>query len=73
MQVLVEENQPWYIWHITGCSPNCTIQVLKMSHDINKESKQTEIHYKVLFLKVSDGKFSKDFLYQKFILYGISL
>ena len=31
----------------------------KKFHDINKDSKQTEIHYKVLFLKVSDGNLAK--------------
>ena len=36
--------KPWQIWWITGGLPNITIQILMMSHDINKENKQTGIH-----------------------------
>ena len=35
--------KPWQIWRINDGSPNITIQILTLSRDINKESKQTEI------------------------------
>ena len=36
----------WQIWQIVGGSPNLTIQILKMLHEIpvNKVSKQAGIH-----------------------------
>ena len=35
--------KPWWIWQIIGGLPNFTVQILTMSRDINKESKQTGI------------------------------
>ena len=55
------QRKPWRIWWITGGSPNFTIQILTMSHDINK--KQTNrILPKFYLPKVSDGKFTKVFI-----------
>ena len=35
--------KPWQIWQIIGGSPNFTILIFAMSHDMNKESKQAGI------------------------------
>ena len=63
--------KPWWIWRITGGSPNFTIQILIMSHDINNESRKTGIR-QFYSPKVSDGKFPKVFLHQNFMLYSNS-
>ena len=49
-----------------------TIQTLiTMSHDINNYSKQVGICQRFPLPKDSDGKYTKDFFYLKFALYGI--
>ena len=62
--------KPWWIWQITSDLSNCIVQILTISHDINKESKQADSRYTPKFCspKVSDGKFHKLFLCQKFAL-----
>ena len=49
-------------WQITGGSQNFTIQILTMSHDIYKESKQAGIHQSLTHQKFlmsnSSGFFS---------------
>ena len=47
--------KPWQNWQITGGLANFTIQILTMSHGINKANKQ---------------EFTKGFLHQTFTLYG---
>ena len=59
------------IWRITSGLPNFTIQILTMSHDIHIQRKQTSRNSPKFYLsKVSDEKFAKVFLRQKFVLYG---
>ena len=47
--------KPWWIWQIIGGLPTFTVQILTMSHDINKANEQ---------------ELAKVFLHQTFALYG---
>ena len=55
-------------WQITGDSPNFTIQILTMSHDINK--KQTNWNSPKFYLPKVSNEFTKVFLREKFMLHG---
>ena len=57
----------------TGGSPNFTIQILTMSHDINKESELAGICQSFFtHQNISDEKFAKFSLHQTSTLYNIT-
>ena len=63
--------KPWWIYQITGGLPNFTVQILTMSHDINKESKQIGICQSFIRQKfLMENLPRKVFLRQKVMLYG---
>ena len=50
--VNIWQRKPWQIWLITGGSPNFTIQILTISRDIYKESKQAGIRLRFSLPKI---------------------